>query len=105
VLVEPRIPGERQSEELEYLVVDRLWLGEEVTAVRYVDAITAEQALKPRQLVGVLPAGHVCMVLVTVAQVTGMRAASPSRRCCSKAIACSNDSVSKPLARSCVKAE
>jgi hypothetical protein len=71
VALEFRVPVVTQPEEVEHFVVDRLGVCEEPAAVHHMNT-AAEQLVKAFQLIGVMPAGHVAVVLVAVAVVSGL---------------------------------
>ena len=106
--LEGRIAMMAQAEEVEHAVVDRLRIGEEPAAVHYVYPVAADQLAEPFQLVGVETAGQVGVVLMTVAEVSGL-ADDPlglsGQALVLQSRARSNGSVSYPLASSCACAE
>src|SRR5215472_10041001 len=66
------VTAPRQPQEVQHGVVYGLRVGEEITAVHDVNAVTAEWAAEAGQLLRVLPARTVCVVLMAVTDVRGL---------------------------------
>jgi len=67
--LESRVTPVRQAKEVEHLVIDRSWIGEEVSAFHDVDTLTAEEALQALELVNVVPIRPVGVVAEAVADI------------------------------------
>jgi hypothetical protein len=72
VLLKQRVTVMTQAEKVQHTVINSLGIGEESTAVHYVHPAAAGQLTEPLQLVGVVPPGSVGVVLMAVAEVTGL---------------------------------